>query len=112
MKTSKQITPIGAMSNLIGMFVIIPDGNGSVAQTGKVIGKADEYYIVQWYVALTGEGVGAQLFRVSDMIDWIICPTVEDLNIIMDDFYKNLDRKWENPLRWKNYKKPNNENKL
>lgn len=93
---------MGIMSNLVGMYCVVPNGKGSIKATGQVIGKAEEYYIIQWIVPLTGETMTAQLIKASQMTDWVICPSAEDLNILMDDFYKNCDRGSNEPLRFKN----------
>lgn len=105
MKNTKQITPVGQMSNLVNMYVIVPAGK-KVACTGFVYGKADEYYIIQWHNQLTGEPITGQLFLPSEMKEWIFLSDRETADYVMDDYRRNMI------LRYTLYKKEDNENKL
>lgn len=98
MNISKQITPLGQMSNLVNMFVIVSNGE-KIDRTGFVYGKADEYYIIQWHNAITGEPMIAQLFLPCNMKEWLFVANKETADYIMEDYIKH------GKLRYTLYKK-------
>lgn len=105
MKNTKQITPVGQMSNLVNMYVIVPAGE-KIARTGFVFGKADDYYIIQWHNQMTGEPTTGQLFLATEMTDWIFLANRGSADHVMDDYRKH------GVIRYSLYKKEGNENKL
>lgn len=88
--TTKQITPIGKMSNLVGMWALIIDENEKLKSTVFIYGKAeDEIYIVQAVGALDGVPNIAKLIHVSKMMDWIFLPSREIADDVINDYRKN-----------------------
>ncbi|RIV23621.1 hypothetical protein DYU11_11610 [Fibrisoma montanum] len=86
METKKVITPIGTMSNLVGMYAYIWDGD-VLRYRCFISGKCDEFrYIVQAIDNFTGEPNVARIVHIKKMVDWQILPTRAIADEV-DEFY-------------------------
>lgn len=86
--TIKQITPIGTMSNLVGMYAIIWNDE-KYKNVLFILGKADDqYYIVQGISVMTGEPNVCRLVKIEDMAGWTFYPN----RAIIDDCLRDFDR--------------------
>ena len=73
----KQIVVTGTMSNLVGMWAFIWDGD-SLKKRVFIMGKADDqHYIVQAINSLTGATNVCKLVHIKDMLHWTFYPTRE-----------------------------------
>lgn len=89
MKESKTIMAQGKMSNLVGMYALIWDGD-KLKRHAYVYGKADDsVYIIQWISGMSGSGNICQLMDLSEMKDWVFCPSAELVEDILKDYDKH-----------------------
>jgi hypothetical protein len=92
MSITKQITPTGKMSNLVGMYCLVLYEEKcavKIKRTGFVYGKADECYIIQWHNSLSGEALNCQLFYLIEMKNWMFLPNRETQDYIMEDYSRH-----------------------
>lgn len=88
--STKQITPIGKMSNLVGMWALILDEKEKLKTMVYIQGKADdEIYIVQVVSPLDGSTNIAKLINISKMMEWIFLPSREIADDVINDYRNN-----------------------
>lgn len=88
--TRKVVKATGKMSNLVGMYGLILDKNDRIKQFVFISGKAeDKIYIVQVVSLLIGAPNVAKLCHVSKIMKWILLPTREIADEVLEDMRKN-----------------------
>lgn len=71
MKTIKNINANGTMSNLVGLWAVIPCKEGKIKYAVFIYGKADdEHFLVQAISMLSGEPNAIRIVHLRDMLGW------------------------------------------
>lgn len=98
MTTTKQITPKGKMSNLVGMYAFVWEDE-KLKATLFIKGTAGEYlYIVQALSGLDGEGNVCKIIHIDKMMDWYFYPSLDIANMVMEDYGNNQINRYKFPI--------------